>query len=257
LTIFSSYSWFNEISNVVNRNIPFIVITGIVLFLWAIWKICGIAYNSENKKIALALILLIITPTMVMYILMEVKGYVGDIVVATVLFATLIAILVYTWKTWQLKNLTAKEITYIIRPFIIFKNDRNFYFKNLGNGIAQNIKMEDIPIENLKFKGEKKAPLSYIVKYINFTYVGCLEKEKMEGEQIKLKIYNRENKEIINKKTIYMTIENRVKNSLNFMPNFKIKITYEDVEGTEYTTYMAVKDDMLQVVKETTYNQCG
>ena len=97
-----------------------------------------------------------------------------------ILMATFWALCVYTWKTWQLKDLTAEQITLDIRPFVTGDiATHGSYIKNLGNGVTINIESEEIAL-NQPILVNPQDPRSAKVNYIKIT---CNKKSLIVGEE--------------------------------------------------------------------------
>jgi hypothetical protein len=154
------------------------------------------------------------------------------------------AILVYTWKTWQLKDLTAKEITYEIRPLVILGSQ--MFIKNIANGIAREIEIEKIQIrtiprfiEYFKVKGNESN-----LEFVAFDMLDYLTKEEKDGKRIQIKGLDCTGKET----PIPTTIYNGLCGDLDGIQGISITIKYKDVEGKQYKSKMAVKDGRLQLI---------
>lgn len=198
---------------------------------------------TDSKRL-LYICCVVFLPALVLYILLvwlTYKTYWGiEIMTATVLFATLCAIIIYTWKTWQLKDLTSKQITFAIRPFVIFE-PHNCVIKNIGNGIALDVKIDKIPLKNCKgsFTKSEIEEKAYII----FTGIGCLAKgESFQG--IKLSILANWG----DTSPLPTPIHNAIHDINHSMTQFEMCIKYKDIEKMEYRTYMAIKDSTFQVV---------
>jgi len=152
------------------------------------------------------------------------------------------AIIIYTWKTWQLKDLTAKEITYQIRPLVILENQ--LLLKNIGNGIAIDIEIEKFQINqiNLFTKYLELAKNNQNLDFIFFTALDYLIKDS--SKKIEVKGLDKNNRMV----ALPTEISNMIHNQLDGLKGFSIIIKYRDIEGTLYKSVMSVIDDRFQLV---------
>jgi hypothetical protein len=69
-----------------------------------------------------------------------------------ILYFTLLAIVIYSYETYRLRKITARQVGVQIRPYLVIKWDPNlkqgkktgFKIMNIGRGIAKNIYIDDI-----------------------------------------------------------------------------------------------------------------
>ncbi|GEM_PF-4527360 len=209
----------------------------------------------SNWIIISLLIIIVFFPSLASFVLLSkvIYGqwlYFADssLVSIAVLFATLIVIMVYTWKAWQLKDLTSKQITFKIRPFVIFEPP---YYKliNVGNGIAFEVKIEKISIDNCGFsvleqmKEEERE--KYKGSYIVFKTVNMLVKDKPEQGSAP-RMLDKDGNEVELGNQICNKIDTI--NSNCSLKNFNMIITYKDIEKKEYKTFMGIVNNRLQVI---------
>lgn len=137
-----------------------------------------------------------------------------------------LSILWYTWETKQLRCITYRQYEEQIRPLVIFKICNNNLTKceieNIGNGIALNIRIEDIIIN-----GDTGTRIEF-PKAVRFL---------RSKDQTEIKCDCFRNDELIN--------DGRVPLLPNLDPKHACMITemtirYENIEGACYTTIRSV-----------------
>jgi hypothetical protein len=161
----------------------------------------------------------------------------------TILAFTGWAILLYTWKTWQLKDLTAKQVWYATKPVVTLTIEENKDYdlggvktkkiqkkawvdsktiaklKNVGEGVAMNI--EIIPI--------KAAEVEDDIVYVESGETIALAKN--DKESLTLYVHNKyDNSELAYKLIDAWTIDDT------------IKIEYNDLQGNKFYTLMKRKE---------------
>lgn len=204
---------------------------------------------EDFKKLLLSVLFVVIPAGIFYYIIQYCPVYFSEIhiqvIVATVLFATLLAIILYTWKTWQLKDLTAKQISLNIKPVVIlYKKNDLLKLKNMGNGIAQNISIDEIHISAKHLIGNAESESSFKFRcYINSACLAHNSEEELYYEIV----YNDE-KTVLDDFILASYIK-RFINKVNTITGLKITIHYEDIEKNKHLTVMSNKDGLLKVIK--------
>jgi len=203
----------------------------------------------NNFKKLLVFVLFIIMPTGILYCTMRFyPHYFPDthlqLITTTILLATLLAITLYTWKTWQLKDLTSEQISLNIRPVVtLYKKNNLLKLKNIGNGIAQNIAIEEMYISTKHLTGKPKDAGNLRINcYINSA---CLSHDAEEELYYKI-THNEES--ILDSFVLEYYVREFV-NKINAIPELKVVIHYEDIRKNVHTTVMSNKDSLLKAIK--------
>jgi hypothetical protein len=196
---------------------------------------------TTNKNVSISLVGLIIITGFYGWL---VKIHSGEhwhnlnLLTNVVLFATLWAIIIYTWKTWQLKDLTSKQIANAIRPFVVF-HFHNRIIENIGNGVALNIQINRINVKDCK---PDSIFTSTNIEYISFDTINYL-KNKSEPGMARLHYWNKDNEEI----QPNSTVGNAIFEGTNRLTAFKMSINYTDIDGKPYLTKMEIRNGYFQV----------
>ncbi|MDD4909527.1 MAG: hypothetical protein PHR44_02440 [Candidatus Omnitrophica bacterium] len=154
-----------------------------------------------------------------------------------VLLATLWALLLYTWKTWQLKDITFKHVSYTLRPVVVLdiinieNSDLTIDYQGLGKVLSVCAELRNI--------GEGIAT-NIFVGYSIFV-------KNSQGKEIQITANNRGrslgSKE---KRCVELTViedgldlnEIALKLKSGQTENRTITIYYKDLEGNRYFTEM-------------------
>lgn len=150
-----------------------------------------------------------------------------------VLGLTFLAIAINTLATWQLKVLTAKQITYNIRPIVICDiNHSSCRIRNIGNGAALYIKSDLIPVripkEKLKYS---ELPENL---FICIEGMPCLEANS-RWIDAPIKVFNKDMSEV---STTGRAEE--IEYILTFCKDI-FRIYYKDINFTDYGTMLQRK----------------
>ncbi|MEW6455833.1 MAG: hypothetical protein AB1410_03845 [Acidobacteriota bacterium] len=97
-----------------------------------------------------------------------------EILTSVALILTLFVVLWYAWETRRLRIETIKQTELSLRPFVIIlfiEHKNKFILKNIGNGPALKVKIDDIPLIK-----ENKLYIKYIFHEIDV----ILAKEESE-----------------------------------------------------------------------------
>lgn len=160
----------------------------------------------------------------------------------SILLATLMAIIIYTWKNWQLKDLTCEQIILQIRPLVIFECN-GCHIQNVGKGIAKHIWIEKIPIDCFKeYLDIKKTKAKFVV----FDRVGCLE-DKGLPRSLNFYLWD-DNKEKVNESDVHRKISEIFNSNANSLRELKMNILYYDLKDNLYKTCMANRNGVFQVI---------
>jgi hypothetical protein len=228
-------------------DLPYIYLSQIVLFIvypiyvlirFILWAVRIVRNNMDDFKKLLFLILFVTIPTsifflIVFYFAINFSEIYIQVITATVLFATLLAIILYTWKTGQLKDLTAKQISFNIRPIVILETNPWYRTKNIGRGVAKDITIDKIPVrKKLDLRIADNATNIYI------TCHSCLEPNS-SMPVVNFFVIDNNGKSI----TLTDTLLNVYKNTIKDM-----SIHYKDIEGTKYTTHMKKEEGIFKLV---------
>lgn len=184
-------------------------------------------------------ILFIAIPTMIVHDFGRVpkQWTLGNIILAY----TGWVILLYTLKTWQLKDLTSKQISFSIRPLIIFE-PRNCIIRNIGKGVALDINIKDIPTKGCEGNfalGDDESSLP-----IKFESIGFLA----QGEQhqgVRMCLLTESGQE----KPLPSALHNAIHDINHKMRKIPMCIEYKDIDKRIYKTYMDIKDKAFTVTK--------
>jgi hypothetical protein len=102
-----------------------------------------------------------------------------------ILLATAIVILFYTLETYKLRRETQRQIELQIRPFVIFQfTGRTISLKNVGNGTALNVRLDDLALsesQDIKISFSQKIPILLKNEGIEIQ-PECFRKDRSVGE---------------------------------------------------------------------------
>jgi len=156
-----------------------------------------------------------------------------------VLWFTAIAILQYTKETYWLKQINTKQYNFQRMPFVILNYEEEpgkkkvFYLKNVGQGVARNIKIRPIIHTNLKRVNVDAVtfpPKTVITPNGGYTYISpvitddMLQKSQMDRGRLMNEIIE------------------AIKPKLGRHIDLKIEIIYEDAFGTAHKTIVVTSE---------------
>jgi len=211
--LLNTWAWMRRFldkhTTIVMYSVLAILVVTIFCVLWNKW-----GWNSKNKKIFKAFLMSVIVPTICFWTLLaqmnQKTPFSLEVLSPTVLFATLMAILVYTWKTWQLKDLTFEQLSYNSRPVITLQLKKNEAFfplmtgrdgvklikgvpyaeigtvailKNIGEGIASHIKIRPIVVHGESPDGIRNCEIIALGKMDEETVKLYAPTELIVGDQ--------------------------------------------------------------------------
>jgi hypothetical protein len=209
--------------------------------------ICGL-WRQSKKSIkderVIFLLLAVILPTALFYIISHIIFHkyisIGD----TVVFATLMAIIIYTWQTWLLKDTTDRQIRLQIWPVVIYEPKNGV--KNIGRGLALNIKITPVVVRNISFFKDFLSKNSNInLEYITFEEVNYLSDDLPHKIDIKGLNMQGTPGDLPNYINEALSSSNRIAS----LKNLEILINYDDIVGNHYVTKMGVNKGRFQVLR--------
>jgi len=159
---------------------------------------------------------------------------------SAILLFTFWAILVYTWKTWQLKDLTSKQIELSVQPIVIFEVDQGFYVRNVGNGMARDI---EINIPSITYPDGNNGQ----TVCLDFPTIGVLpakQNDSSEGKKsVGVTFKNSNNQEIVQTQA-----RDWLFSQYNTIDGFEVTLEYKDINGTKHSTFMASKEKEFKLI---------
>jgi len=162
-----------------------------------------------------------------------------DKISGMILWLTAMIIMQYTKETYWLKQVNIKQLKFLRAPFVILHYQENndgkrFILKNVGKGVARNVKLRPVVHQNLKEKN---------IEAVNFTPKTVIAPD--EGWTITEPVITpRMNKKTgeEHKDAIRNTIIEAIKPKFGRNIDLKIEIIYQDAYGSEHKTILSTSE---------------
>jgi len=161
-----------------------------------------------------------------------------DIVQTFVIILTLLVLIKYTYETYKLRRETEKQIKFITRPFVVINrsiNGDNYVLKNVGNGVAFNVRIDDIVYQSRK---DKSKIIFRIPQYKELI---------MPNSEIPIKdflVIDPKSGESTNGQGMF---DFNVLIGLSENNDLEIKILYNNVLGQEYVTSETLRNKNIEL----------
>lgn len=152
-----------------------------------------------------------------------------------ILFVTFIVLILYTWKTHQLKNETVKQNELNLCPVIIVDLDEGregFIYENRGKGVALNIETE-----NVILKVEDPA-ITYTLIFDTISYLLVNRKTIVRG-----KVFDDKGTDVGGFNIFFAHF-----NPVVAEYDFKIPIQYTDIFGSPYETILGCGKRGIRII---------
>jgi len=196
--------------------------------------------RSKDACLLYMVIAIVIILSCVCFVIGKFLGINKELATIIVLFATLMAIIIYTWKTWQYKDLVCEQILLDIRPLVIFECYHRT-IRNVGKGIAKGIWIEKIPINCFRLLGIENSEAKFVI----FDKVGCLA-DKDSSPYLKFNLFDEKGTKITDP-NISALIARTLDDTGNSLEKLKVVIGYYDLKNNVYRTHMKNINGVFQV----------
>ena len=154
-----------------------------------------------------------------------------------VLAITAIILVWYSLETSLMRREVAKQNRLLTRPIVILEfSDRRIFFKNEGKGPALNLSVKDLKISHI-LQHERRPIRGDGVSY-QIMPVAYLAQESRKEMTIFKEIVNKNLEGTVSEPDIFFELGSKI----------EIALTYKDMEGSKYKTYIRIQSGMQRYV---------